>query len=99
MEMRSKIMEIVTTALTNLNKELPLDSQVSIGPNTKLFGVDAELDSLSLVSLIVDVELGASDYFGQDISLTDDKAMSRAVSPFKSVETLTEYIMEIAPSD
>lgn len=99
MEMRSKVIDIVTAALDNLNRELPLDSQISIGSNTQLFGLGSELDSLSLVSLIVDVELGVSDYFGQEISLTDDKAMSRTVSPFTSVETLTEYIMEIAPRD
>ena len=47
---------IIITALETLNEELDDDEKVDVGPNTALFGVDAEIDSLSLVSVIVDVE-------------------------------------------
>jgi hypothetical protein len=37
------------------------------------------------VSVIVDVEGAVSEQAGRDISLTDDRAMSQAVSPFTDV--------------
>ena len=33
--------------------------------------------------------------YGIDISLTDDRAMTREISPFDSVATLVDYIFEI----
>ena len=72
------------------------DAHVFYGPLTgEQFGPDALLDSLSLVSLIVDVESGVSDRFGQSVSLTDDEAMGQAVSPFASVSALTDYVVKL----
>lgn len=58
--------------------------------------MDAELDSLSLVSVIVDVEGDISDLLSHSISLTDDRAMSQEISPFSNVKSLLAYIMILA---
>lgn len=79
----------------SLNAELPEADQIAFSPETQLFGPGAALDSLGLVSLIVDVETGVSDAFGREVSLTDDTAMSQVVSPFASVESLSNYIVEM----
>ena len=92
---RNEIIEVIKHALTQLNTELPADEQIVISEETLLFGVGAPLDSLSLVSVIVDVEMEISDLTGNSISITDDRAMSRPVSPFDSVKTLADYIEEI----
>lgn len=84
---------IVLQALNNLNEERGPDQQLQIGPDTPLFGAAAVLDSLSLVSVIVDVEAAVSDASGRDLSLTDDRAMSQPVSPFSNVGALTAYIV------
>lgn len=84
---------IIFQALKNVNDERGPDEQLGISPDTILFGTDAVLDSLSLVSVIVDVEAAISDAVGREISLTDDRAMSQSVSPFTAVNTLTAYIL------
>ncbi|WP_373989514.1 hypothetical protein [Duganella sp. BuS-21] len=83
---------IILQALNNINDERGPDEQLTVGLETRLFGADAVLDSLSLVSVIVDVEGAVSEQAGRDISLTDDRAMSQAVSPFTDVNSLTAYI-------
>jgi len=80
-------------ALKSLNEERGLDEQIQINVDTRLFGADAVLDSLSLVSVIVDVEAAISDASGREVSLTDDRAMSQTVSPFSDVSSLTNYIL------
>ena len=90
---KNAIHAIIFQALKNVNDERGPDEQLDIGPNTILFGTDAALDSLSLVSVIVDVEAAISDASGTEISLTDDRAMSQTVSPFFDVITLTDYIL------
>jgi len=95
MDIRDSVIEIIHAALRSLNDELPADKRVPVAAETRLFGPDALLDSLSLVSLIVDVESGVSDRFGQSVSLTDDEAMGQAVSPFASVAALTDYVVKL----
>jgi acyl carrier protein len=92
---RAAVLEIILEALENLNQELDAAQQVVIGPATPLFGPDAQLDSLSLVSVIVDVETALTMKWGLPVSLTDDRAMSREISPFDDVGTLTDYVLEL----
>ena len=86
------IQAIILQALKNINEERGPDEQLKIDLSTRLFGVDAVLDSLSLVSVIVDVESAVSEQAGHEISLTDDRAMSQEISPFSDVNSLTAYI-------
>jgi acyl carrier protein len=86
---------IIFRALEALNAERDPDDQIEMSPATPLFGVDAALDSLEFVSIITDVEASLNVDHGLEISLADDRAMSRPQSPYATVETLREYILEI----
>jgi acyl carrier protein len=89
---KEAIQAIILKALNNINEERSLDEQLTVSLDTCLFGDDAALDSLSLVSLIVDVENAVSEQVGFEISLSDDRAMSQDVSPYSDVSALTSYI-------
>jgi len=91
----SAVTQAIYQALQALNDERPADEQIDIQPDTCLFGEGSVLDSLSLVSVIVDLEMALSDVSGRAISLTDDKAMSRDPVPFTSVSILKAYILEL----
>jgi hypothetical protein len=90
---KDAVHEIIFEALKNVNDERGPDEQLDISSTTILFGADAVLDSLSLVSVIVDVEAAVSEVSGRDVVLTDDRAMSQEVSPFLDVSSLTAYIL------
>jgi acyl carrier protein len=91
---KDEALAIVLTALENLNGEL--DSPIAVSPQTRMFGADAAIDSLSLVSIIVDVETDVSQRLGYPISLTDDLAISQEVSPFTDPNALADYIVRRA---
>ena len=93
MEKIDEVRTIIFRALANINEERDPVEQLEINNETKLFGAEAVLDSLSLVSVIVDVESAISESSGRDIILTDDRAMSQPVSPFSDVTSLTNYIL------
>ena len=86
---------IIYGAIAALNAERDPTDQIPASPGTALFGVDAVLDSLSFVSLVTDVETTLNVDHGLDISLADDRAMSRAQSPYETVATLRDYIVEL----
>lgn len=87
---------IIFRALEALNAERGPEDQITVSSATPLFGVEAALDSLEFVSIITDVEASLNLDHGLDISLADDRAMARPQSPYATVETLRDYILEIA---
>jgi len=89
------VLDAIYQALQALNQERDADEQIEIGPQTPLFGEESALDSLSLVSVIVDLETALSDQFDRSISLTDDRAMSHVPVPFTDVGALKSYILEL----
>jgi len=89
MEKREAI-EIVINAV----KEYIDDENITISESSVLLGNDAIVDSIGLVNLIVDIESALSEK-DIEITLTSEDAMSRRKSPFRSVETLSDYIIEL----
>lgn len=93
--MQQKIEKIIIEVLNEINEELENENLNNPTSETKLYGGSGALDSLALVSLITDLEERISDEFEKDIILADEKAMSQITSPFRNVETLTNYIQKL----
>jgi len=92
--MRERVLDIVKTAVTQLNEELGYDTLENVTEDTPLHGGDDGIDSLSLVTLIVDIEGAVGDALGQEVVLADEKAMSERNSPYRSVGTLVSFIVD-----
>lgn len=90
-----KIQIIMEGIFKDLSEQLGRPEGLEIKDGMILFGAGAMLDSLTLVSLIVDLEGRLSDEWGKEISLTDDRAMTRAISPFDTFLSLKTYIYEL----
>ncbi|MEC8333139.1 MAG: hypothetical protein VXZ83_03345 [Verrucomicrobiota bacterium] len=65
---------------------------------TMLYGIGGSLDSMALVNLIADIEDAILEKFSISISLADEKAMSARHSPYRSVTSLAEAVIERMPS-
>jgi acyl carrier protein len=89
------IQQVVIDNLNALIDTLPDDQKFDVDTNTILFGQGSQIDSLSLVSVIVDLETTLAVDYNLDISLTDDRAMTRTISPFDSVRNMVDYINEL----
>ena len=78
--------------MEELNDELQADELRHVNEDTVLHGAEGALDSLSLVSLIVQVESLVASELGRTVVLADEKAMSLRNSPYRSVGTLTDFV-------
>ena len=65
---------------------------MEIHDSAVLYGAKSPIDSLALVSLIIDIEQGLEEEFGVTMALADERAMSLKNSPFRTVKSLAEYI-------
>ena len=92
---KNELYKIVENQLNILNNTLPDNQKFTVSHDTILFGRGSSIDSMSLVSVVVDLEGYFYDEKEIEISLTDDKAMTREISPFDNVSNLVDYLHEI----
>ena len=86
---------IASLVMSNLHevlaqKDQPLPDLANGTVN--LIGRQAVLDSLGLVTLIVDLEQRLEEEYGVALVLADERAMSQRSSPFRTPQSLTDYI-------
>jgi D-alanine--poly(phosphoribitol) ligase subunit 2 len=93
MSIDNEVEQILFAAIREINEQLPSSQTIVADKSTLLFGRDGVLDSLTLVNLIVAAEQKVQETLNIAITLADDRAMSQKNSPFKSVESLANYIV------
>jgi acyl carrier protein len=92
--MRGQIHSLVNRRLALLGDEMGKPELGQATDETHLLGGQSPLDSIGLVTLIADLEGDIQREFGRSVTLADEKAMSRTLSPFRKVGTLISYIEE-----
>lgn len=93
---KEKITAVVYAAIDEANAaQAGKFGPIEKAGGTVLFGRKGAFDSLGLVHFVVSVEEGVSDSFNADISLVTDEAMARERSPFRTVDTIVEFIAEL----
>lgn len=80
---------IVESVIKNMQNN---DMATMVNGQTALIGRNRVVDSLGLVNILVDVETTLLDE-GINVSLTSDRAMSSRISPFRSVNSLNNFII------
>jgi acyl carrier protein len=90
---RAEVLKIIEQAFREVagESDIPLPDQ--IGEETRILGGDSPFDSMHVVNVIVLVEEGISDAFDLDITLANEHTMSQSKSPFRSIGTLSDYIV------
>ena len=93
MEIKNLSKEVIDLIQEFVNEET--DNSVDVNEDTKLFGANGIMDSMSLVSLIVEIEDFIDENYDVRLTLANEKAFSRRTSPFVRVNYLIDYIVEL----
>jgi len=91
----NELKKIVISSLQDILSEQDENGEIPVADfneSTYLIGRRSFLDSLTLVSVIVDIEQKVNDEYGVSISIADERAMSQEKSPFRTIGTLAEYV-------
>jgi acyl carrier protein len=89
------VWQCIEAAVDEFNATRPPESQLPKTPETRLFGSQGQLDSLGLVHLIVALEACLAEELDVMVTLADERAMSRKSSPFRSLQTLADFVLEL----
>lgn len=95
MSNQDRVESAVYKAVDELNKQLPKGSHVEKSLDAVLYGKSGKLESIDVVTLIMEVEDQIKAEFGTSITIADDRAMSQENSPFSTLGTLTTYVAEL----
>lgn len=87
------VTSLIFEALAEHFEQTASDNPVPTSTDTVLFGADAVLDSLGLVNVVVAVEEKLLDAFDCDIWLTDERALTQEESPFRTIDSLSQYVV------
>jgi len=88
------VSELVLEVVQKLGKELDNKELMTPSPETRIFGAEG-LNSIALVTLIVDLEDALAKQLQRPIVLADESAMSRFHSPFRTVGTLIAHVQKV----
>ncbi len=93
--MKEKILDIIYETLDEINEVLGERQKIEKTKGAKLYGKNGPLDSLGLVNLMASLEQNFEDYFDVSIIIASEKAMSQKNSPFRTIDSLSNYIKEL----
>ena len=91
--------DIVVASLQETLLQSGMPALENINGDTVLVGKDAVLDSLGVVSLIVEIEQRVESGHGVSVTLANDKAMSQKNSPFRTVAVLTDHLLAMVAGE
>lgn len=90
---RNDVLKVIYDCIDEVNESGW--SSILKAEESVLFGSGSVLDSLDFVFLIVAVERKMRDQYDASISITSEKAMSKENSPFKTVGSLADFVLEL----
>jgi D-alanine--poly(phosphoribitol) ligase subunit 2 len=93
--MEDKINGLLFDVIDEVNEQLDDSRKITRSTETVLFGEGGTLDSLGLVNFIVETEQRIHETFGVSVALADERAMSQRSSPFRSIQSLADYIASL----
>ena len=88
--MRQEMIDLIIETASELGED-EIGIADGLSEESVLFGKDGALDSMGLVTLIIAVEQAIEDRYEVSAGLADEKAMSQAKSPYRSVASLADY--------
>ncbi len=91
---RTVALDIVKSCLRNaMEQSGAADAEVT--DETVIVGPGAVLDSITVVSLIVDIEQRLEMEHDVSITLASERAMSQRSSPFRNASVLADHVLAV----
>ena len=91
--------QVVIASLCDVFDLIDEPVPATLDENTVIVGEGAVLDSLGVVSLIVEIEQRLEQEYEVAVTLASERAMSQRSSPFRTVGVLADYMVTTIEED
>ena len=98
---KDDLIELMIGLAVDALEEEGVEEFIQVNRDSPLLGSEAILNSMDLVALITGVESMLEEEHQIDVTLVSEDAFSRQRSPFRTIDALADYILELsgAPAD
>ena len=93
---KNDLIEMMIGLLAEALQEESSDDAGQASRDSPLLGANAILSSIGLVTFIIGVESTLEEDHEIDVTLVSEEAFSRRQSPFRTIDTLADYILELS---
>ncbi|MBI1182858.1 acyl carrier protein [bacterium] len=91
---KTDIRKLITDVVSETTEQMGIDFEISDG-ESPLYGKTTPINSIVLVNIIVAVEDELNTRYNKSIIIASEKAFSRKLSPFRTIESLVDYTTEL----
>ena len=91
---KDSILELIYIAIEKYNELNPDNLKLNKSLETVIFGSKGNLDSLGLITFLVEVENLINKNLNSRISIIDEMLFLEENSPYRNIDSLCKYIFE-----
>jgi len=95
MELKQQVLRLVLECIERLNEQLPEEMRLEVAPSAHVVGAHSSLESLSLVSLLVDVEESLARDMKLTVNLLDDGLTAVDGPRFHTVAEMVDWVVKV----
>jgi acyl carrier protein len=88
----NEVLAVIYECIDEVNRMLPVKLKLTKTAETALAGDGSNLDSLSLINLLVSIEEALKSKFNLECFLLDESLLSDSNGPYQSLGHLSEWI-------
>ena len=87
--------QIVDDAIEEINQEMDASGAIGLLPSFELLSSNSNIDSLTLVRLLISVERIIEEKTGKSVVVVDESAFESEESPFSTVGSLVAHVSNL----
>jgi acyl carrier protein len=91
----NRLDKLIYDTLNEIIEVLPKIIKFEENNDTPLYGGEGQLDSLGLVTFLINLEQKIEDELNIEITIASEKAMSQKNSPFRTIGSLIDYLNQL----
>ena len=95
MKERDRVLHVIYAAVDELNRLLPPEQRLKKSEETRLTGVQANLDSLGFLNLVLLTEEKVAEHFDRSVSLVENLAANDEIVGLEALGTLADLITSL----
>ena len=85
-------LELIFAAIKEVNMQQPPEYQLKLNKDEFLISDKSCIDSLGLITLLINIEEKISNKFKKNLNLLDEKLISEENTPFKTLGSLASWL-------
>jgi D-alanine--poly(phosphoribitol) ligase subunit 2 len=85
-------LELIFAAISEVNIQQPPEYQLKLNKDEFLISDKSCIDSLGLITLLINIEEKVSNKFKKNLNLLDEKFISEENTPFKTLGSLASWL-------